>query len=75
MESEALKKYKEKEAQRVAINMKHLENGAYFSGIASGSLHGWLWLVFAFIGNGIGVKLRPIFFPEEKPQAEKITGC
>lgn len=49
--------------------------GAYFSGIASGSLHGWLWLVFAFIGNGIGVKLRPIFFPEEKPQAEKITGC
>ncbi|PWF33222.1 hypothetical protein DBB30_27940, partial [Yersinia pestis] len=26
--------------------------GAYFSGIASGSLHGWLWLVFAFIGNG-----------------------
>ncbi|MGE8538713.1 MAG: YeeE/YedE family protein [Acinetobacter sp.] len=49
--------------------------GAYFSGIASGSLHGWLWLVFAFIGNGIGVKLRPIFFPGEKPQAEKLTGC
>lgn len=49
--------------------------GAYFSGIASGSLHGWLWLVFAFIGNGIGVKLRPIFFPNEKPQAEKLTGC
>ncbi|MBA4069866.1 MAG: hypothetical protein C0495_08415 [Acinetobacter sp.] len=49
--------------------------GAYFSGIASGSLHGWLWLVFAFIGNGIGVKLRPIFFPDEKPQSEKLTGC
>ena len=49
--------------------------GAYFSGIASGSLHGWLWLVFAFIGNGIGVKLRPIFFPNEKPQPEKLTGC
>ncbi|MFN3893702.1 MAG: YeeE/YedE family protein [Acinetobacter sp.] len=49
--------------------------GAYFSGIASGSLHGWLWLVFAFIGNGIGVKLRPIFFPNEKPQPEKPTGC
>ena len=30
MESEALKKYKEKEAQRVAINMKHLENGVDF---------------------------------------------
>jgi uncharacterized protein len=49
--------------------------GAYFSGIASGSVHGWLWLVFAFIGNGIGVKLRPIFFPGEKPQPEKLTGC
>lgn len=49
--------------------------GAYFSGIASGSLHGWLWLVFAFIGNGIGVKLRPIFFPDEKPQPEKLAGC
>ncbi len=30
MESEALKKYKEKEAQRVAINMKHLEKGVEF---------------------------------------------
>lgn len=49
--------------------------GAYFSGIASGSLHGWLWLIFAFIGNGIGVKLRPLFFPNEKPQPEKLTGC
>lgn len=49
--------------------------GAYFSGIASGSLHGWLWLVFAFIGNGIGVKLRPIFFSDEKSQSEKLTGC
>ena len=49
--------------------------GAYFSGIASGSVHGWLWLVFAFLGNGLGVKLRPIFFPGEKPQPEKLTGC
>lgn len=49
--------------------------GAYFSGIASGSLHGWLWLVFAFIGNSVGVKLRPTFFPDEKPQPEKLTGC
>lgn len=49
--------------------------GAYFSGIASGSVHAWLWLVFAFIGNTLGVKLRPIFFPDEKPQPEKITGC
>jgi uncharacterized protein len=49
--------------------------GAYFSGIASGSVHGWLWLIFAFIGNGVGVKLRPIFFPGERPQPEKLTSC
>ena len=35
--------------------------GAYFSGIASGSLHGWLWLVAAFIGNIAGTRLRPAF--------------
>jgi uncharacterized membrane protein YedE/YeeE len=34
--------------------------GAYFSGIASGSLHGWLWLVAAFAGNAVGVRLRPL---------------
>ncbi len=32
--------------------------GAYFSGIASTSLHGWLWLVGALLGTPIGVKLR-----------------
>jgi uncharacterized membrane protein YedE/YeeE len=35
--------------------------GAYFSGIASGSLHGWLWLVAAFAGNVAGTSLRPMF--------------
>jgi uncharacterized membrane protein YedE/YeeE len=35
--------------------------GAYFSGIASGSLHGWLWLVAAFAGSIIGTRLRPLF--------------
>ena len=35
--------------------------GAYFSGIASGSLHGWLWLVAAFAGNVVGTNLRPMF--------------
>ncbi|MCO8042278.1 YeeE/YedE family protein [Acinetobacter bohemicus] len=49
--------------------------GAYFSGIASGSIHGWLWLVFAFLGNILGVKFRPFFFPGEKPKTEKLTGC
>jgi len=36
--------------------------GAYFGGIVSGSLHGWLWLVAAFAGNMLGVRLRPWFF-------------
>ncbi len=35
--------------------------GAYFSGIASGSLHGWVWLVAAFVGNIAGTHLRPVF--------------
>ena len=35
--------------------------GAYFSGIASGSLHGWLWMVAAFAGNVAGTQLRPLF--------------
>ena len=35
--------------------------GAYFSGIASGSLHGWLWLPAAFAGNMLGTLLRPFF--------------
>jgi uncharacterized membrane protein YedE/YeeE len=35
--------------------------GAYFSGIASSSLHGWLWLIAAFAGNIAGTRLRPLF--------------
>ncbi len=44
--------------------------GAYFSGIASGSLHGWAWLVFGFLGNIAGVKLRPWFFGGESPRTQ-----
>ncbi len=32
--------------------------GAYFSGVASTSLHGWLWLVGALLGTPIGIRLR-----------------
>jgi len=32
--------------------------GAYFSGIASGSLHGWAWFLVAGVGNWIGFKLK-----------------
>jgi hypothetical protein len=35
--------------------------GAYFSGIASGSIHGWVWAVMALAGTWIGLKLRPVF--------------
>lgn len=35
--------------------------GAYFSGVASTSLHGWLWFVAALFGNVLGTHLRPWF--------------
>jgi uncharacterized membrane protein YedE/YeeE len=47
--------------------------GAYFSGIVSGSLHGWLWLVAAFIGNVFGTRLRPLFGLEV--ERLKPTAC
>lgn len=47
--------------------------GAYFSGIVSGSLHGWLWLISAFFGNVFGTKLRPVF--GLAVERVKQTGC
>ncbi|GAB3207879.1 YeeE/YedE family protein [Marinactinospora endophytica] len=35
--------------------------GAYLAGIASGSLHGWLWAVVALLGTWIGLKARLLF--------------
>jgi uncharacterized membrane protein YedE/YeeE len=35
--------------------------GAFFSGVASTSLHGWAWIAFALPGNWLGIKLRPFF--------------
>lgn len=35
--------------------------GAYFGGIASLSLHGWVWMVLAILGSLIGVYFRRIF--------------
>ncbi len=35
--------------------------GAFFSGTASTSLHGWVWIASAVAGNIIGVKVRPFF--------------
>ncbi len=35
--------------------------GAFFSGVASTSLHGWVWIFMAVPGNIIGIRLRPLF--------------
>ena len=35
--------------------------GAYFGGIASFSLHGWLWGITAVVGTVAGLALRPLF--------------
>ena len=35
--------------------------GAFFSGVASTSLHGWLWIATALAGTWIGIHLRPWF--------------
>ncbi|MFT7688527.1 MAG: putative membrane protein YedE/YeeE [Candidatus Azotimanducaceae bacterium] len=39
--------------------------GAYFSGIASGSLHGWVWFAVAMLGNILGYKLKDTVFSEQ----------
>jgi uncharacterized membrane protein YedE/YeeE len=48
--------------------------GAYFSGIASASLHGWLWFAAALAGSVLGTRLRPLFglTVERTPRQ---TGC
>lgn len=34
--------------------------GAFFSGISTGSLHGWVWFAAAYVGSVYGLKLRPL---------------
>ncbi|TVR05852.1 MAG: YeeE/YedE family protein [Salinarimonadaceae bacterium] len=34
---------------------------AFFSGVASGSIHGWVWIAAAIPGTWVGVRLRPLF--------------
>jgi uncharacterized protein len=41
--------------------------GAFFSGISTGSLHGWVWFVAAFAGAILGVRLRPALGLEARP--------
>ncbi|PPA72269.1 YeeE/YedE family protein [Jeotgalibacillus proteolyticus] len=35
--------------------------GAYFGGIASFSLHGWVWAVMAMLGTALALLIRPLF--------------
>jgi len=35
--------------------------GAFVGGVASGSLHGWIWLLAAMPGCLVGIRLRPLF--------------
>lgn len=42
--------------------------GSYFGGIATFSLHGWLWAVTALLGTAVGLTLRPLLrMPNPKP--------
>ena len=44
--------------------------GAFFSGISTGSLHGWVWFAAAFAGSVLGLKLRPlVLIPASGPSA------
>ncbi len=44
--------------------------GAFFSGISSGSLHGWAWLVAGFAGSTLGVRARgALLVPAAAPAA------
>ncbi len=46
--------------------------GAFFDGVASGSLHGWVWIVAALAGTLLGVRLRPLFGLVVE---RKLTAC
>ncbi|MDQ0859321.1 YeeE/YedE family protein [Bacillus sp. V2I10] len=35
--------------------------GAYFGGIASFSLHGWVWMIMAMLGTFLALFIRPLF--------------
>ena len=35
--------------------------GAFVGGVASGSLHGWVWFALALAGSAVGIGLRPWF--------------
>jgi uncharacterized membrane protein YedE/YeeE len=46
--------------------------GAYFSGIASFSLHGWIWAIMAMLGTYAALFLRPLFGLKNPKQNDSI---
>ena len=43
--------------------------GAFFSGVASGSVHGWLWLAAGLAANWFRVRTRPYSFQHTDRQS------
>ncbi len=48
--------------------------GGFVGGVASGSLHGWWWLVFGWIGSWAGVRLRGRIGMDPAPPAQLREG-
>ena len=50
--------------------------GAYFSGISTGSLHGWVWFAAAFAGSFVGIPLRErLGAQEHEAHAHRYFRC
>lgn len=45
--------------------------GAFFSGVASTSLHGWVWIIAALVGSWLGVRWRPVFGLVNEPASRR----
>ncbi len=42
--------------------------GAFFSGVSTGSLHGWVWAIAAFAGSTLGIRMRPLVLKPRESQ-------
>ncbi len=47
--------------------------GAFYAGVASTSLHGWLWIVTALAGCWVGVRMRPWFGLENRSTPAAVS--
>jgi hypothetical protein len=47
--------------------------GAFFSGVASQSLHGWVWIAAALAGTWAGIRLRPLFGFSNRPRESPVS--